>query len=181
MRLSDRVGRSRECLKNRSRDPIENSAESNESRKRGRKFLVSSGDAALAFESSEEVLYMVTLPIVAAVKRPVFLACGIDGQARKDILFHQHPPGIGVVTFVGDQSSALASRQTSNQRGRHSNVGHIPSAEQQFERAALSVHQRMDLGCWGAAEHNAELGIMLQIRSALKSRVPLANRLWEMI
>ncbi len=113
MRLSDRVGRSRECLKNRSRDPIENSAESNESRKRGRKFLVSSGDAALAFESSEEVLYMVTLPIVAAVKRPVFLACGIDGQARKDILFHQqHPPGIGVVTFVGDQSSALASRQT---------------------------------------------------------------------
>jgi hypothetical protein len=146
MRLSDRVGRSRECLKNRSRDPIENSAESNESRKRGRKFLVSSGDAALAFESSEEVLYMVTLPIVAAVKRPVFLACGIDGQARKDILFHQqHPPGIGVVTFVGDQSSALASRQTSNQRGRHSNVGHIPSAEQQFERAALSVHQRMDL------------------------------------
>jgi hypothetical protein len=45
-------------------------APSNESRKRGRKFRI---DAALAFESSEEVLYMVTLPILAAVKRPVFL------------------------------------------------------------------------------------------------------------
>jgi hypothetical protein len=59
-------------LKNGSRDPIENSAESNESRKRGRKFLVSSGDAALAFESSEEVLYMVTLPIVVHAVQTIF-------------------------------------------------------------------------------------------------------------
>jgi hypothetical protein len=73
-------------LKNGSRDPIENSAESNESRKRGRKFLVSSGDAALAFESSEEVLYMVTLPIVAAVKPPVFLACGFGPQLSGNLL-----------------------------------------------------------------------------------------------
>ena len=38
-----------------------------------------------------------------------------------------------------------------------------------------------DLGLPVAMEHNPELGIMFQIRSTLKSRVPLANRLWERI
>jgi hypothetical protein len=77
----------RECLKNGSRDPIENSAESNESPKRGRKFLLSSGGAALAFESSEEVLYMVTLPIVAAVKRPVFPCVWLRSPTQRQFAY----------------------------------------------------------------------------------------------
>jgi len=34
-----------------------------------------------------------------------------------------------------------------------------------------------EVGCWGATEHNAELRIMLQIRSAIKSRVMSARAL----
>jgi hypothetical protein len=48
-------------------------APSNESRKRGRKFLVSSGDAALAFESSGEVLYMVTIALILSLTAAISL------------------------------------------------------------------------------------------------------------
>jgi hypothetical protein len=37
------------------------------------------------------------------------------------------------------------------------------------------------LGCWGATEQNAELGILLQIQSTIKSGVELANALWARI
>jgi hypothetical protein len=38
--------------------------------------------------------------------------------------------------------------------------------------------QFFSLGCWGVTEQNAELRILLQIRSVVKSGVELANALW---
>ena len=72
-------------------------AGSSERRKRGRKFLGSSGDQSLVFERREKVLFLVTLPRIAAVKLPVFPACGVQGQTGRDILpaFQLYPQGIG--------------------------------------------------------------------------------------
>jgi len=128
-----------------SGDPMENGAESHEGGEGGGQLLVPGSDAPVTFERGEEILHMMPVPVVATMEVASFLAGGVEREAGKDVLLHQQgAQRVGVVAFVGYERAALLGRQILHQRWGHGDIGHVASAEQEFERTPLAIDQSMD-------------------------------------
>ncbi len=70
-------------------DPMEDGAQGDEGDKGSGEFLVAGGYAAVALEGAKEILHVMPMTIVAAMKGAPFFARGIQRQAREDILLHE--------------------------------------------------------------------------------------------
>ena len=135
-----------------SADPMENGAEANKDGKGSGQLVVASRHTAVAFERTEEVLHMVAMMIVAAMKEAPLFPGGIDREAREDVfLQEQRAQGIGIVAFIRDQGAAVPGPEVGHQTRSHGDVGHITGAQEQLQGPALPIHQRVDLGRGAAA------------------------------
>jgi len=151
-------------------EPIKNGAEGDEGGERSGEFVVPCRDTAVPFQRAEEIFHVMAMAVIAAMKGPAFLTSRVERQTRKDILFdQQRAQGIGIIAFVRDQRAAVALAQIGHQGRRHADISDVPGAQQQLQGAAVSIDQRMNLGCQPASAQADGLGFpaALGIESAV--------------
>lgn len=91
-------------------EPVEDCLEGNEAEKSLGEFVVTSGDAAIDFDSAEEAFYLMTVPIVAAVEAGRVPAPASLRDAAKDALGTEAGPEvIGIKAFVRNDPTAAST------------------------------------------------------------------------
>ena len=116
--------------------------------------VVSGGDAAKVLEAAEHTFDEVALTILDGVIRDQRLAPSDRGDDGFDVLPGQQMTQlVGVVSFVGEESSDRAGEP--QQRGRHRHIVLVAGREQQNPRPTGLVAQRVE-GCCSAAARAAD-------------------------
>lgn len=126
--------------------PMKNGAERDERGEGSSELIVTCRNAPMTFERAEEVFDVMPVPIEPAVEVAMLLAGGVECQTREDmVLDQQAAQGVGVIAFVGDQRAAICGAQIGDQRRSHRDIRHVARAQEQLERAPVSIDQGMDL------------------------------------
>ena len=112
----------------------------------GAELVVSGGDAPVLLELVEEALDHVALPVellLPAVAAPG-AACRVGNVGLGPLCSDVGPDPVGVVGLVGDDGRL--ARKIAQQNGRALCIVRLTGRDQEAERAALRIDERVDLG-----------------------------------
>ena len=108
-------------------------------------FLITSADSAVAFQSLEQVLHLVALPVVTTMPRRRCQAMAARQDAGATAPASQLcPETVAVVTLVGHRDRATQFR--TRRRLRDPYVGVLSGCQTQTYCPSQSVHPSTDLG-----------------------------------
>ena len=130
------------------KEPVADGGEGDQGLESGGEFFIAGGDGPLFLDALKEVLDLTPSPVVALVVAGRIFSVGLGRNARLEAAFLQEPPELpAVIGLVGQDCPA---GMPLHQVGSAQEVVPMSRAQQQPERPAPGIHQRMDLGVGSA-------------------------------
>lgn len=126
--------------------PMEDGSDGNKGEKGRSELLITSGNATVGLESTEEVFDAVPMSIEALVKGTLFDPSAQRSQAGKDFSFvERNSQWIGIITLVPDESRTSGRVDLGDQLRGSNGVADVTRTEDESYRFGVAIDNRVDL------------------------------------